>query len=74
MVAASKLLLEYTGATKIYIGLERYVSCGVGLCGKCALDGYRTCVDGPVMRLDQLDFDGDFGNWQRNKCGAKVSV
>ncbi|MCL2528113.1 MAG: tRNA-dihydrouridine synthase [Defluviitaleaceae bacterium] len=74
MAAAAKLLATHTSDTKIYLGLERYVSCGVGLCGKCALDGYRTCIDGPVMRLDQLGFDGDFGNWHRTKAGTKIRV
>jgi len=71
MVAAAKLLAEYTEPSKIYLGLERYMSCGVGLCGKCALDGYRTCVDGPVMRLDLLGFDGDFGKQTRGKSGNR---
>ena len=75
IAAAAKLMSKYTDSAKIYLGLERYTSCGVGLCGKCALDGYRTCVDGPVMRLDQLDLDdGDFGKWHRNKCGTKEKI
>jgi len=72
MAAAARLLVKHVDASKIYLGLERYMSCGVGLCGKCALDGYRTCVDGPVMRLDQLGLDGDFGARRRIKSGGIV--
>ncbi|MDD5217433.1 MAG: hypothetical protein PHS88_04925, partial [Candidatus Omnitrophica bacterium] len=32
--------------------LERYMKCGFGLCGNCAVDssGMRLCVGGPVVK------------------------
>lgn len=29
--------------------LERYIRCGIGICGECAIDGFRICADGPVF-------------------------
>jgi dihydroorotate dehydrogenase subfamily 1 len=35
--------------------VERYTSCGIGICGKCSLPtGERTCVDGPVHSAAQF--------------------
>ncbi len=35
---------------KIYLSLETITSCGIGLCGNCALpSGLRLCVDGPFL-------------------------
>ncbi len=36
--------------------LERYMRCGIGLCGSCVLeDGSRVCVDGPVFSGEELE-------------------
>ena len=33
----------------IFHVVERYTSCGIGICGKCSIStGERTCVDGPT--------------------------
>jgi|UniRef100_A0A7S4FPJ9 dihydroorotate dehydrogenase (NAD+) catalytic subunit len=58
----------------IECSIERYMKCGVGLCGVCSCDGYRTCVDGPVFNYDfvkrsmQDEEKGMFGRVHRNKC------
>jgi dihydroorotate dehydrogenase (NAD+) catalytic subunit len=44
---------RYIDPERIFASIERYTKCGVGICGSCSLNGYRTCVDGPV-------FDGNF--------------
>jgi len=40
--------------------LERYMRCGIGLCGSCVKsDGQRVCVEGPVFRgneISEIDF------------------
>lgn len=74
MLAASEVESRYVDPSRIFLGLERHTSCGIGLCGKCALDGYRTCIDGPVMSLEQLDGSGDFGHYHRGACGRKEKV
>ncbi len=40
--------------------LERYMRCGIGLCGSCVKSGgLRVCVEGPVFRGDEIS-EGDF--------------
>jgi hypothetical protein len=31
------------------LSVERYMKCGFGLCGQCALDDILVCLDGPVL-------------------------
>jgi dihydroorotate dehydrogenase electron transfer subunit len=54
--------------------LERYMKCGVGLCGSCAIDssGLRVCKDGPVFTAKQLE-NSEFGRYTRDKAGTKKS-
>ncbi len=33
----------------VYISLERRMKCGVGKCGHCQINGFYTCMDGPVF-------------------------
>jgi len=47
MKAAVDVQLPYSD--NIECSVERYMKCGVGICGVCSCDGYRTCVDGPVF-------------------------
>jgi dihydroorotate dehydrogenase electron transfer subunit len=55
--------------------LQRYIKCGVGLCGSCCIDpsGLRVCVDGPVFTGKQLN-DGEFGRYMRDASGRKVKL
>ncbi|MCD6403516.1 MAG: hypothetical protein J7K98_04295, partial [Candidatus Aenigmarchaeota archaeon] len=41
MVEVCKLLEEFTQPKNVYCSLERYVKCGIGLCGSCDFGGYR---------------------------------
>ena len=37
--------------------LERYIKCGIGVCGSCILNkGLRVCTDGPVFKATELDW------------------
>jgi dihydroorotate dehydrogenase electron transfer subunit len=41
---------------KAEFSLERFMRCGIGVCGSCALDnGLRVCRDGPVFKADRLE-------------------
>ena len=51
--------------------LERYVKCGVGLCGSCAIDGYRVCRDGPVFNLSELKGMKELGLFKRAPSGRR---
>jgi len=55
--------------------LQRYIKCGVGLCGSCCIDpsGLRVCIDGPVFAGQQLD-ESDFGKYMRDATGRKVEL
>jgi dihydroorotate dehydrogenase subfamily 1 len=49
--------------------IERYTSCGVGICGKCATpSGLRSCIDGPAFSA--ADFTP--GVYERDLTGKKV--
>ncbi|MGQ4892532.1 MAG: dihydroorotate dehydrogenase electron transfer subunit [Candidatus Njordarchaeia archaeon] len=38
----------------IQASLERYMKCGIGICGSCAIGEYRVCIDGPVFNTEML--------------------
>ena len=52
--------------------LERYMKCGIGLCGSCTIDpsGMRVCKDGPIFTAEQLE-NTEFGSYVRQKSGEK---
>lgn len=54
--------------------VERYMKCGFGLCGQCALDGLLVCQDGPVLTAEQLQGLHDFGRFRRSATGRKLPV
>jgi dihydroorotate dehydrogenase electron transfer subunit len=56
------------------LSVERFMKCGFGICGQCALDDLLVCMDGPVMTLDQLEGKQDFGHWHRGQTGRKFEI
>ncbi len=54
--------------------LERYMYCGLGLCGHCALDGYLVCKDGPVFTSKELREAKDFGTKKVDETGMKIPI
>ncbi len=53
---------------------ERYMKCGFGICGQCALDDLLTCIDGPVLDAEQLDGKQDFGKYHRTATGRRMTA
>jgi dihydroorotate dehydrogenase electron transfer subunit len=55
--------------------LHRYMKCGIGLCGSCAIDpdGIRVCREGPVIRGDRL-IGTEFGAYSRDASGKRRPV
>jgi dihydroorotate dehydrogenase electron transfer subunit len=53
--------------------LERYMKCGVGICGQCCVDnvGWRICKEGPVFWRDELRLITEFGDYRRDAAGRK---
>lgn len=56
----------------VQLSLERYMKCGVGICGSCCIDdtGSPVCTDGPVYRGDELP-GVEFGRYERDAAGRK---
>jgi dihydroorotate dehydrogenase (NAD+) catalytic subunit len=60
---------RYAPPEDIFHVVERYTSCGIGICGKCSIStGERTCVDGPVCPATAFTP----GDWHRDLTGKKV--
>ena len=38
--------------------LERYMKCGIGICGQCVCDGQMVCKDGPVLGKSYTEKQG----------------
>jgi len=74
MVAAAQVERQVVPTDQVYFSIERHTECAIGLCGKCALDGYRLCVDGPVFSLAQLGPDTAFGKWRRGPSSRRIPV
>ena len=56
------------------LSVERYMKCGFGICGQCALDDLLVCIDGPVLTLDQLESKRDFGHFHRGPTGRRLEI
>ncbi|TAN33267.1 dihydroorotate dehydrogenase electron transfer subunit [Patescibacteria group bacterium] len=56
------------------ISIERYMKCGVGVCGQCAVDdlGLHMCKEGPVVSGALASQIKEFGVYHRDKSGKKV--
>ena len=68
-----KRLLEICENTPFQASLERYMKCGIGLCGQCCVgEGLRVCVEGPVFDGKKLKKTEDFGVYKRNAAGRKI--
>ena len=43
------------GPERVWVSLERNMSCAVGQCGLCQFGPYFVCLDGPVFRHDRIE-------------------
>ncbi|CUX77189.1 Dihydroorotate dehydrogenase electron transfer subunit [Thermococcus chitonophagus] len=68
-----KKVLEIMNYERVQISAERYMKCGIGVCGSCALGPYLVCRDGPVFRGEQLK-NTEFGQYSRLPDGRKVKI
>ncbi len=57
----------------VQASLERYMKCGIGICGSCCLDSSLVCQDGTVFDGRQLSKMLDFGISYRDKDGQKIN-
>lgn len=58
----------------VQISMERYMKCGIGICGQCCVDdqGLCVCKDGPVFWGEKLKFITEFGCYKRDASGAII--
>lgn len=56
------------------ISLERYMKCGFGICGQCAMGDKLVCKDGPVFDIEELRDNRDFGRFTRNAAGRRLAL
>ncbi len=67
-----KHLLDITKKMPLQASVERYIKCGIGLCGQCCVgEGLRVCKEGPVFTRELLDTMKDFGSYTRDASGRK---
>ncbi|MEK7672479.1 MAG: dihydroorotate dehydrogenase electron transfer subunit [Patescibacteria group bacterium] len=59
--------------TPAWLSMEKYMKCGIGVCGQCAIDdtGALCCVDGPVMEWKKLRKLPEMGEYHRDAQGKK---
>lgn len=73
--AMMKRIYDYLRSEGIKIhaqfSLERFIKCGVGICGSCAINGLRVCRDGPVFTMEELE-GTEFGTYVRDECGRRL--
>lgn len=69
MKAAVKVAQKFQSPFEV--NLERYMKCGVGVCGSCVMDptGFILCIEGPVVEDKKLEELSDFGVSHRDKTG-----
>ncbi|KKP59597.1 MAG: putative dihydroorotate dehydrogenase B (NAD(+)), electron transfer subunit [Candidatus Magasanikbacteria bacterium GW2011_GWC2_34_16] len=56
------------------VSIERYMKCGMGICGQCVIDdlGICMCKDGPVVNQKLANQIFEFGKYHRDKSGVIV--
>ncbi len=67
MEAVAKLCRQHGLPSQVSV--ERYMKCGVGVCGSCAVGGKFACVDGPVFSGTDALALPDFGKSHRDASG-----
>ncbi len=73
-MAVAALQVAEKNNVPIEVSLERYMKCGVGLCGHCAVDptGWLVCTEGPVASLETCKCLSELGHYHRDAAGRRV--
>jgi len=51
--------------------LERYMKCGIGICGHCCCGDRLVCIDGPAFNYDEIAENPEFCKVWRGKTGKR---
>ncbi len=72
MRAVLDVLAEQNALDRSFFALQRYMKCGLGICGSCAIDpaGLSVCRDGPVFSGSVL-INSELGTYTRDASGIK---
>ncbi|MDE1798368.1 MAG: dihydroorotate dehydrogenase electron transfer subunit [Candidatus Micrarchaeota archaeon] len=54
------------------LSVERYMKCGFGVCGHCAMDGWLSCWDGPAISGEDALANREFGKAHKDKAGRQI--
>jgi dihydroorotate dehydrogenase electron transfer subunit len=77
MKAVSQHLLATKPSMAVYVSMEEHMPCGIGACTGCVVARtherlpIKTCVDGPVILAQDVDWDGTC--WQPSVCPPETS-
>jgi len=70
-----KAVLQFCNqyAIPCQISLERYIKCGVGVCGQCAVDNNGLCIcrEGPIVSRQVANQVTELGQYAHDACGCK---
>ena len=72
LVALHRLCMEHEVPGQF--SLERYMKCGFGICGQCAVDDLLVCQDGPVFTVQDIDGLREFGSVHRSATGRALPI
>ena len=55
------------------LSLERFMKCGIGVCGSCTMDdtGFCVCKDGPIIEGEKALKLIEFGKYRRDSVGVR---
>jgi len=70
MEAVARLCVQH--GVPCQVSVERYMKCGVGVCGSCAIGGKLCCVDGPVFSAEEALSFPEFGKSHRDASGQSA--
>ncbi len=70
-----KALQDVIGEIDYEFLFERYMKCGIGICGGCTMDplGVRLCVEGPVLSKKKVEQLTEFGKYHRDASGKRIT-
>ncbi len=54
--------------------IERYMKCGIGICGECVINDRLACIDGPIFSGKEIEKLPEFGKTAYLKSGRRVSL
>ncbi|PIT84599.1 dihydroorotate dehydrogenase electron transfer subunit [Candidatus Micrarchaeota archaeon CG10_big_fil_rev_8_21_14_0_10_45_29] len=67
-------LLAKKNKISCQLSVERYMKCGFGVCGHCAMGGWLSCIDGPTIDGEEALKNPQFGKLACDRAGKHVKI